>query len=342
MPLKYPLVHEFVIVIADLYLPEEGSAGQLALPGLEHIGRFAKKTALAGGWRAWLARSVGSGALAEEPPACLAARCAGAHAGGGVWLATPVHCVAGLSSVHLDHRGLLKLPLEMLGELAADFAKVFAGSGFALVPLASGGFLLRGPAISDCQAIEPARCIGASIAAPLPRAPALRRLGAEIEIWLHEHPENLLRSAHGELPATSLWIWGGGTLAATPAAPQAHAARSRDRAYGRDPYLDGLWCARGAPVQPLPARIEDVIDTPAHCIVMVVELAELLAAQPAASLGDALAVLDARFLAPAVQLLARGAVRTLTVIANDRCLALARRDRIKRWRRADRGLSGLA
>jgi hypothetical protein len=342
MPLKYPLVHQFVIVIADLYLPEEGVADALALPGLEHVARFGNRTVLTEGWRPWLARSMGSEALAKEPAACVAARCCDANVAGSVWLATPVHCVAGLSSVHLDHRGLLKLPLETLGELAADFGEVFQGSGFALVPLASGGFLLVGPATSDGEAIEPARGVGASIAAALPRAPALRRLGAEIEIWLHEHPANLSRSRRGELPVTSLWMWGGGTLASAPSALEAHTADASNRAYGRDPYLEGLWCARGARTYPLPARIEDLVDASARCIVIVVELAEFLEAERAASVGDALVALDARWIAPAARLLARGAVRTLIVLANDRCLALGRLDQMKRWRRACSGVTGLA
>lgn len=331
-------MQELVIIIADLYLPEKASSEVLALPGLERMARFGKRATLGAGWRPWLARRVGAHMLAGEPAACVAARCCGAVTG-GVWLATPVHCVAGLSSVHLDHRGLLKLSLAALGELAADFGAAFHGSGFTLLPLASGGFLLAGPVLPDGQAAEPARSVGASLSANLPQAAALRRLGAEIEIWLHEHPANLARRQRGELPVTGLWLWGGGTL---PAAPAAHVFFSNDRAYGRDPYLDGLWCARGARVYALPATIEELIAAPARRVVIVVELAEFLKADRTASLGDALLGLDARWIAPAARLLARGAVRTLTVLANDRSLALGRYDQMKRWRRACRGLTSLA
>jgi len=342
MALKYPLVHDLVIVVADLYLPEEGRAAALALPGLERIARFGAKSVLAADWRSWLARHVGCESLAAEPPACVAARCSTADLTGAVWLASPVHCVAGLSSLHLDHRGLLKLPIATLAALAADFQTVFRGADFVLEPLASGGFLLAGPAISDAQASEPARSVGMSIAATLPRAPALRRLGAEIEIWLHEHPVNRLRGERGEPAVTSLWLWGGGMLTRTPAAAAADTRIATDRAYGRDPYLEGLWCARGARVQPLPARIEDLSGERARCSVIVLELTELLATDRAASVGDALARLDARWLAPAAALLARGAWRSLTLIANDRCLILRPRDAMKRWRRERRGLAALA
>jgi hypothetical protein len=334
-------VHELVIVVADLYLPAEGRADSLALPGLERMARFATKSVLAEGWRPWLARRMGAAALAAEPPALVAARCCSAEVAGAAWLATPVHCIAGLSSLHLEHRGLLKLPMASLTALAADFREVFGGSGFVLEPLPSGGFLLRGPAMAEPAAIEPARCVGASIAAALPRAPALRRLGAEIEIWLHEHPVNLARRARAALPVTGLWLWGGGNARSKDPVPQ-DAPLASAHAYGSDPYLEGLCCACGAPAQALPESIVTLMNEPARITVMVVELAELLAADPTAAMGDALAMLDARWIAPAAAHLARGELGSLSLIANDRCLTLRRRDGLKRWRRPRRGLAALA
>ena len=335
-------MRELVIVVSDLYLPEEGRADSVALPGLERMARFGKKSVLAGGWRPWLARHVGCEALALEAPACVAARCCDADIAGAVWLATPVHCIAGLSSLHLEHRGLLKLPMATLTALAADFQAVFSGTDFALQPLASGGFLLAGPANDDAHATEPARSVGMNMAAALPRSPALRRLGAEIEIWLHEHAVNRDRSERGELPVTGLWLWGGGTCAHAPRVPIAQKAVATVRAFGRDPYLEGLWRARGARVDPLPASLADLDETPAHSSVIVVDVADILALERTAGVGDALGLIDARWIAPAADWLARGARRGLTVVANDRCLTLSRRDALKRWRRARHGLTALA
>ena len=47
MALKYPVMRELVIVVSDLYLPEEGRGDSLALPGLERIARFGRKNVLA-------------------------------------------------------------------------------------------------------------------------------------------------------------------------------------------------------------------------------------------------------------------------------------------------------
>lgn len=334
-------MRELVIVVSDLYLPEEGRGDSLALPGLERIARFGRKSVLAAGWRPWLARHVGCDALALEAPACVAARSCAADLAGGVWLANPVHCIAGLSSVHLEHRGLLKLPLTALEALAGDFQAVFKETGFTLHPLASGGFVLAGPADADGEALEPARGVGTNMAAALPRSQALRRLGAEMEIWLHEHAVNRLRSERGELPVTGLWLWGGGTLAPAPRVPCACPAAD-DRAFGRNPYLEGLWCARGARVEALPESLADLAASPGERSVVLVDICDYLAAERRAEIGDALGLLDARWVAPAVELLSRGALGGLTVIANDRCLTLGRRDALKRWRRARRGLAALA
>jgi hypothetical protein len=341
MPLKYPLVHEFVIVIADLYLPEESCIDTPGLAGLERLARFGRRAVLSDGWRAWLARAAGRAELAAAAPACVAALCTDEGAGQFLWLATPLHLVTGLTSLHLEQRGLLRLPMMTLRALAEDFRKVFHGSGFKLEPLMSGGFLAVGPAVTDAATVEPARCIGMDIGAALPAAAALRQLGAEMELWLHEHPVNLARFERGQLPISTLWLWGGGSTAPRSPAPAVGLEQAMQRAYGSDAYLDGLACALGANAEPLPRTIEALLQHPARRLVVVVDLAEILEADPALGSAAALAALDARWILPATRLVARGAVRTLRVLANDRCLSLTRHEHLRFWRPACRGLTGI-
>ena len=180
------------------------------------------------------------------------------------------------------------------------------------------------------------------MAAALPRSQALRRLGAEMEIWLHEHAVNRLRSERGELPVTGLWLWGGGTLAPAPRVPCA-CRRPMIAPLAAIPYLEGLWCARGARVEALPESLADLAASPGERSVVLVDICDYLAAErraehrrcprpPRCALGGAGGGSSCR------------AARCggLTVIANDRCLTLGRRDALKRWRRARRGLAALA
>src|SRR5262249_230225 len=146
-----------------------------------------------------------------------------------------------------------------------EFQRVFHDSGFSLEPLDSGEFLLLGPDISIAETLEPARYVGESVADVQTadgNSPALRRLGAEIEMWLHEHPVKAARVGRGEAPVNGLWLWGGGC---TPASHQNGAtvdSVSRDLAFGRDAYLQGLWASIGEKVLPLPEQLSDVFGYP--------------------------------------------------------------------------------
>jgi hypothetical protein len=128
------------------------------------------------------------------------------------WLATPVHLITGLTSLHLDRRSILRLPTADLQSFAHDFNRTFGESGLHLTPLAAGDFLMQGPATLTAATTEPARALVADLEASLPRgteAKALKRLGAELEMWLHAHPLNETRRRRGELPVSTLWLWGG-------------------------------------------------------------------------------------------------------------------------------------
>ena len=132
-------------------------------------------------------------------------------------MATPVHLIAGMTSIHLDRRSILRLDPNDQVALVADFQRVFHDSGFHLQPLEAGDFLMLGPQMTIAETSEPARFVGASMA-EAQRAdastPALLRLGAELEMWLHDHAINEGRRRRGELPVTALWLWGGGPVPA--------------------------------------------------------------------------------------------------------------------------------
>ncbi|MFZ0550140.1 MAG: hypothetical protein WAM21_04980, partial [Steroidobacteraceae bacterium] len=300
------------------------------------------------GWRAWTARWLGLPQYAAAAPATIAtAVLEEAPADGAVWLATPLHLIAGMTSVHFDRRSLLRLSELELAELAASFRETFRGSGFDLRPLGSGELMLTGPQMSPmATTTEPARLVLTSVAEALSMgggAPALRRLGTEIEMWLHGHPVNNERARQGALTVATLWLWGGG--AATALRPTA-APPERVAAFGSDPYVRGLWRLAGGETRPMPLDWTTVIAEPrAQRALGVVEVAELLHANASWRLADVVAEIDRRLIMPSLAALRRGELERLVLLANDRCLSLRSADRWRWWRRmraVRSGLEGLA
>src|SRR5688572_16936463 len=167
------------------------------LSSLARATRFGTTHSLTSGWRSWLAHWLGSAELGAAAPASVAAAAYDELASADmVWLAAPVHLSASLRSVHLDPFGMLRLDAAGQEALRASFEQTFRDSGYRLVPASSGVFLAAGPALEQIETADPARHLGSSITEALPTgrdAPALRRLGAEIEMWLHEHPVNISR-----------------------------------------------------------------------------------------------------------------------------------------------------
>lgn len=73
----------------------------------------------------------------------------------------------------------------------------------------------------------------------------------------------------------------------------------------------------------------------------VVEVAELLHAHPAWSLADAVAEIDRWLISPSLAALRRGALDSLTLLANDRCWSLRPAHRWRLWRRMRKARGGL-
>jgi hypothetical protein len=292
-------VAELVFVLADFPSVPGGAgdggdapAGTPRLPQLETLLARARVAPLATDWRGWLAARASSGALLPPTPAATVAAAWELRGAAGrereqVWLASPVHYFAGLDSVHLHPAGLLRLERAEQHALAVDFARVFADSPWTLRAFDRRELLLWGPAIAASGA-DPALYAGSDPSPGLPRgegAGALRGLGAEIEMWLYEHPLNLERRGRGELPVTTLWLWGANThsgatspvRAAPPARPSRQALLARParaaraaQLYGRDTFAEALWRLQGDTIQPLPESMDGVpIDTDADHIVLL-------------------------------------------------------------------------
>jgi len=344
-------MREIAVVISDLYLPRAADAPSTtvdaALSGLGEVARFGQKSKVDGGWRGWLARWMDRDDLARAAPAAIASAAAPrASAEGSVWIASPIHFIAGLTNLHLDYRGLLRLPEQDLVRLAQDFATTFGEAEFHLEALESGPFLLRNSRSLTALTTEPSRLLAQELEASLPNgpdAPVLKRLGAELEMWLHSHPVNEERARRGELPVSTLWPWGGGAArsaaqsasgARTAGTPSAATLTTYPLAFGSDPCLVGLSHLTGLPLRSLPGLLPDpTVWPPAQRAVLVTEITSLLQANPGWTMFEALAHLDRAFIMPAIEALRAGAVSSVLVIANDMLLQVGRRDRLRFWRR---------
>ena len=342
-------MRELVIVISDLHLPsdleplEHGvpwAAHCGAWPGIEHVARFAPSAALSGGWRGWVARWLDLQEYADYPAASVAAATAEVSGETACWLATPLHLIEGLTRVHVDWGSVLRLSSEERERLAAGFKETFRGSGFDLTGLESGEFLLTAPPLRQVRTVEPARLLQLPMADALASgegAGALRRLGTEIEMWLHAHSVNHERARRGERPVSALWIWGGGA----PPAPRASPRASPATVFASEAYTRGLCRLAGLESRPA-AQISAMSGAGARRTLCVLEVVEALQRQGAMSFPEALAELDRRVIAPAVAALRQRRIDSLVLLANDRRWMLRALDGLKFWRRGRAGLEALA
>jgi hypothetical protein len=330
-------MRRLTLILSDLYLPadavRESFPTALALPALEWLLRLATRGPRIANWRSWLAREVGAGVVADWPVAHVDALAASVPVEGN-WIATPVAFEARLDHVRLRDRGLLRLPLDQQQALQVEFARSFGGMG-----LRAGGHpslhLDGGPTV-DIPTQDPARWLDADIGPALPPASAvsgdLRRLGAEIEMWLHSSPVNAAREKAGQRRISSLWLWGGGL--ARPAPPASAFAESRVSLHGTDSFVAAIHSLVGCePWQPLPAGFEALSSKhPA-----VVELAPMS--------GDAshsLPELERNWFMPARDALSSGALESFRLVVNDQVFETAAGSGWKFWRRRRGWLESLA
>ena len=332
---------ELVIIASDLYFSAAAVRSVMLtpqLPGLERLARLATRRELPSDWRAWLAASLPRPSLAQIGPATVAASSELAlesRPASSVWLAEPLHLAASLRSVHLSHQGRLDLDRDAQERLSAGFASAFAASGCELAALRAGRFALLSPQPGhEVTTTDPARLLGTSIEDALPRgaqARAVRSLGSEIEMWLHEHPLNIERSRAGKPTVSALWLWGGGPAPCTLGSSEAFAAEIRPAPtvlIGDDPYVAGLSKLNGVRWQPLPPAF------PQLSAARTVIIAEVFA-RAGASRGtplDALEAFDRQWVTPGLAAVARGQLAKLTLIANDRSLSFEPRHRLRFWR----------
>jgi hypothetical protein len=131
---------------------------------------------------------------------------------GSVFLATPVHYVADMSSVRLPADGILSLSQAEAEVLAVDFNRVWHDAGIRLLAGRRALYCAVDQAL-DATTHDPEGVLDQRIDNHLPTGadgPRLRRLMSEIEMWLFEHAVNRSRTLDAAAAVNGLWLWAGG------------------------------------------------------------------------------------------------------------------------------------
>ena len=133
-------------------------------------------------------------------------------------MALPVHVVAGMSRMFLGAPEAYALEAAQREQLRLAFNAEF-GAADVHLHAAGSGWLLEAPFAAAANDGSPESLLGAALA----REPAvsaagrsLRRLGAEVEMWLAGLPFNVARESRGEPPINCIWMWGGATAHRAP------------------------------------------------------------------------------------------------------------------------------
>jgi hypothetical protein len=262
------------LILSDLYLPQDSDGpperASLHLPNLNWLLRYANRREVIGDWRTWLALETGATAFARLPPAqVVAAKFFSRLANAGelaarAWLATPVHLEARIDHVRLSDRGFIALSAAERVELMADFARHF-NPDYSLFDLGSRGFLLVGNRALQARSVDPTRLLDMDVGDAIPSGKdsgELRRVAAEMEMWLHRTPVNLARDVAGLRRVSTLWLWGGGAPEPERWAEHesARAATRRDQiaVHGDDPWLAAFAAHIGAGLDAVPMEFRKV------------------------------------------------------------------------------------
>jgi hypothetical protein len=326
-------VTELVVILCDFPgLPPEAPRPEWSrLPLLERLLARAQVSVLPGDWRGWLAATAAPFELSRFSPAAIAhaafRQTATRAQGTGHWLATPVNFFAGLDTLRIHPLGLLRLSEQEQLALVADFARLYSDSPWRLEPLGQRELLLSGPQ-ADADGADPALFVGVDPSAGLPRganAGPLRRLGSEVEMWLHEHPLNAARLGRGEAPVTALWFWG----ARPPVVPAAPKRLDHARLYGSDTYAEALWRLQRGGSESLSAALTAISTVP---IQLDSDSVVLYSTTSETGLMHSLITLEQCWFASALRALRQRRLATLRLIAGSRLYSVTALSLARVWR----------
>jgi hypothetical protein len=237
---------------------------------------------------------------------------AGAVDAAWVCVATPVHYVAEMTSVRLGKDGMLSLTPAGADSLAADFNRVWKGSGIHMTAARSAQLFCTFDREMQVVTRDPEDVLGRHIEEFLPvgaDSGRLQQLISETEMWLFEHDANRARARLGLPVVNGLWFWGGG-------APIASLPNVLGWAAGDDLFFNAFSARKDAARVPADEKFPSGV-VAAGCV-------------PG---NEPWQALESRWLRPALIELRAGRIERLQLSAADRCFTLTARGLRRIWRR---------
>lgn len=311
----------------------------LPLPGLRAVVTRARHSRFAAvEWEAWLCQAFEVERQRDWPVAPLTLTIDGAEPGDGYWLrADPVHLRPHRDRLVLADSSAFEIPPAEAAALIKALNAHFEVDGLRYSAPHPDRWYLRlesDPQIATCPLDDAA---GAIIDPYLPRganAMQWHRISNEAQMLLHAHEVNQAREARGELTINGVWFWGGGHQVAVP-------GRHFSTVTGDDPLSVALATNADVATLPLPRSAaawlrSDPFNTGSHHLVVLGALTSPARRGDLEAWRDALAVLDADWIAPLLGALRGGKIAELALVApgSEVCqrFELHRADLLRFWR----------
>jgi hypothetical protein len=302
----------------DLAHATEASEGAVALPRMAARGdvELLPRHDDLEPWRVGLLAALGLAHAAQRYPEGAVTVASQRDEYEGCWLrATPLNFTAGLSDLAASRLvGAHAVSAGERAELGETLGAHLRSSGFEL-EVVGGEWVVRAPGALNATTKHPEIALR-DLESAMPSGPdarALRRLMAELQMLLHEHPVNQRRARAGAPEVNAIWLHGLGSTSQTQDG-------DLPEAFGSEPYVRGLYKLHGRSVDAPLQTAEELLARKLRRALIVVD-------------STTLGALEAHWLVPLLRAVRAGRVACLELILERWRIRFDRRASWKLWRR---------
>jgi hypothetical protein len=245
------------------------------------------------------------------------------------WMrADPVHLLPDNDQSMLFDASSLDLGMEEAQQLVDACNRLLHEDGIELLAAAPERWYLRSDKPIRLHTTALSAAAGRPLRQHMPtgdEAGPWLGLMTELQMLLHQMPQNERREAAGELTINSVWFWGAGSLPAS-------AGGGWQTVYADEPIAQGLAQLAGIAPQPVP---KNSMPPPGEkrALMLLTSFADALLAGELGRWRQGLERLEDRVLSPSLQHLQAGTLSTLIIETEHARITLNRRDLRRFWRR---------